>query len=134
MPDLTKIDGVGPSLATALVKGNFLTIAQIAAADPTELATVPGISRQGAARIVAAASSLGPKPRARQGGQKRSRGAVAPPKAAPVSRSKAKIVEEKIAIEAKNMKQQEKIKKLKKKIRKLKRQKKKILARDKKRS
>lgn len=121
MPDLTKIDGVGPSLATALVKGNFLTIAQIAAADPTELATVPGISRQGAARIVAAASSLGPKPRARQGGQKRSRGAVAPPKAAPVSRSKAKIVEEKI-------------KKLKKKIRKLKRQKKKILARDKKRS
>jgi hypothetical protein len=57
-----------------------------------------------------------------------------PPKAAPVSRSKAKIVEEKIAIEAKNMKQKEKIKKLKKKIRKLKRQKKKILARDKKRS
>ena len=80
MPDLTKIDGVGLTLATALVKGNFVTIAQIAAADPTELATVPGISRQGAARIVAAASSLGPKPRARQGGQKRSRGAVAPPK------------------------------------------------------
>lgn len=138
MADLTKIEGVGPSLAAALVKGNYLTIAQIAAATPIELSSVPGISQMGALRIVASARSLGSKPGSQKSTRKRSRAAVAPPKAGSAGRPHAdkvvKVSEEKSVLEVKNTRQKEKIKKLKKKIRKLKKQKKKILAKDRKRS
>lgn len=142
MSGLTEIDEVGPSLAAALIKKKFLTIAQVAAAEPVKLSTVSGISDQKAARMISSARSLLVKSRAPGTARKRSRKPVAPPKVGTVSRARtekdgiaaAKISQEKLSAEIKNAKNEKKIKKLKKKIRKLKKQKRKILTRDKKRS
>ena len=80
MPSLTEIEGIGPSLAAACVKNNFRTIAKIAAAKPSELSTVPGISEKGASQIIVSAKSLLPKTRILTTRIKNKRRAVGPMK------------------------------------------------------
>ena len=58
MSSLLEIAGVGPSLAAACVKKNYRTVAKIAGAQPSDLATVPGISAKSANQIIASAKRL----------------------------------------------------------------------------
>lgn len=132
MPSLTEIDGVGPSLAAAFVKSNYRTIAKIAAANPSELSKVPGISEKRAAQIISSAKSLLPKPRNTMKTKQR---AVAPVKtrakaAAPKPPKQSSNKEKKMS--KKDVK--EKVKKLKKKIKSLKTEKKELLAKESKKS
>ena len=137
MPSLLDIEGVGPSLAAACVKKNYRTIAKIAAAQPSDLATVPGISANGASQIIASAKRLLIKsplvklPNTAKPIVKKKPRAVAPVKietkavavqVPPKSSAKEKTMSVKEA--------KERIKKLKKKIKNLKTEKKRILAKE----
>ncbi len=143
MPSLTDIEGVGPSLAAACVKNNYRTIAKIAAAKPSDLSVVPGISEKRAGLIIASARSLATRSSPPRTRKNKTRKAVAPIKVATASNSekaKAKkkkrpaskvskgetLKEEKMS----DSKDEAKIKKLKKKIKKLKKEKKKIISKD----
>lgn len=132
MPSLTEIDGVGPSLAAACVKNNYRTIAKIAAAKPSELSKVPGISEKRAAQIISSAKSLLPKPRKAVKAKQRTVGPVKTgPKAAAPNRPKQSSKKEK-KMSKKDVKA--KVKKLKKKIKNLKTEKKELLAKENKKS
>ncbi len=135
MPSLTEIEGVGPSLAAACVKSNYRTIAKIAAAKPSELSKVPGISEKSAAQIIGSAKSLLPPPRTPSAKAKPKQRAVAPVKfeTKAVTAQNPKLPSDK---EKKMSKKDVKatVKKLKKKIKNLKAKKKEILAKESKKS
>ncbi len=131
MPSLTEIEGIGPSLAAVCVKNNYRTIAKIAAAKPSELSALPGISESRATQIIGSAKSLLPSPRIPVTAAKNKQRAVGPvktgAKGVAVQAPKMSLDEEK-EISKKEVKAN--IKKLKKKIKKLKAKKKKILAKE----
>lgn len=58
MPEIVKITGIGPALATACADAGFSCVDKIASAAPAELATVPGIGEARAAILINAAQSL----------------------------------------------------------------------------
>ena len=134
MPSLTEIEGIGPSLAAACAKSNFRTFAKIAAASPSELSKVPGISEKGASQIIASAKSLLPKPQLPTTTDKNKKLPVGPVKIRTQSTAKPAL---KNSTKEKKMSEKEvkdKVKKLKKKIKTLKAEKKKVLAKDSKKS
>ena len=144
MPNLTEIDGVGPALAAAFVKNNYLTIAKIAISEPVELSTVPGISNKGATLIIASAKTLLEKSLSQKDVRKKTAKTVAPLKIRANISSKTnedkgkkgkigkvknpKLNKGKNHKNDKNIKQKEKIKNLKRTIKKLKKEKKKLVA------
>jgi Holliday junction resolvasome RuvABC DNA-binding subunit len=153
MPSLIEIEGVGSSLAAACVRKNYRTIAKIAAATPSELASVSGISEKSAPQIIASAKSLLPSPRIQKATPKKKRRTVTPAKVATKAttakaKTKTKSTDKakgkpnrkaSIKSSAKSSEKEKKmsgsdgnnkIKKLKKKIRKLKDEKKKILKKE----
>lgn len=148
MPNLTEIDGVGPSLAAAFVKNKYLTIAKIAAAKPVELSAVPGISKKGATLIIASAKTLLKKSHTQKSVRIKTAKPVAPLKIktnidSKLSEGKGKKEKDsKIKNHNKgasrknnkNIKQKEKIKNLKMTIKKLEKENKKIVAKYKKKA
>lgn len=58
MTDVGKVTGIGPALAAALASAGFATAESLAAAAPERIAVVPGIGRQRASRLIAAAKAL----------------------------------------------------------------------------
>lgn len=139
MTGLTEINGIGPSLAAAFVKNKYLTIADVAAAKPAELSSVPGINVKRARQIIASAKSLLANASSRKVTQKKPVKPVAPLKTGGISGAKSgsdtgKTTKAKKSKNDKKSTQKEKIRKLKKTIKKLKKQKKKIVAKDKKKA
>jgi NAD-dependent DNA ligase len=58
MPQIVEITGIGPALAAACAQAGFSRVDEIAGAEPTELATVPGIGETRAVILINAAKSL----------------------------------------------------------------------------
>ena len=58
MNDVTKINGVGPVLAKALMKNGFASVENIAAGSVTDLATVSGLSEIRGKELIKAAKLL----------------------------------------------------------------------------
>ena len=58
MPEIGKITGIGPALATACAEAGFSRVKKIARATPAELAVVPGIGEMSAKTLIGAAQSL----------------------------------------------------------------------------
>lgn len=134
MPSLTEIEGIGPSLAAACVKSNFRTIAKVAAAKPSELSKVPGISEKGARQIIVSAKALVPIPSIPTNTVKKKNPPVGLVKTEtkPTAKRAPKKSNEEKKMSAKEVK--DKIKTLKKKIKTLKAKKKKILVKESKKS
>lgn len=122
MPRLTEIEGIGPSLAAALVKSGYRTIAKISAATPAELSAIPGISKKGAPLIISSAKSLVEK----SPGKTRSKKPVAPISVGKQDDKKERSMKSKKEVDALVKKKSDKIKKIKKKIKKLKKKLKKL--------
>ena len=60
--DLTEVRGVGPALEGQLHEAGYDTVADLAAADPSELTAMRGIGAVSARHIIAAAAALVPNP------------------------------------------------------------------------
>jgi len=58
MPEVVEIKGVGPVLAKACTENGFESVSKIAAAMPSELVTVPGVSDVRAKLLIDAAKLL----------------------------------------------------------------------------
>lgn len=58
MTEVGKVTGIGPALATSLAAAGFATAEALAAATPERVSVIPGIGRQRATRLIAAAKAL----------------------------------------------------------------------------